>query len=478
MPRPDAMDSMPNFGGKLLDNKRLLLLNCLGSGGYGKVYRALGTSPAKFGDGYRAVKVLRRETLDTPRAQDQLREFNLQSKVHAHAHIATFHKIVTETKYIYAIFEFYAGGDLFNAITRRRLYHRNDALITSAFLQIIDAVQFCHKAGIYHRDLKPENILVSKSGRNLYLSDFGLATQNAVSSTFGCGSSFYMAPEVVSEALTDGSYLVAPTDVWSLGIILTNLCTGRCPWRKAEALDSCFSAYLHDANFLRSVLPISLEANDVLKSVFQLNPLSRVSLSQLRVTISSVQSFFTSKEEAAGSSRPVLRAATPARSPPPPEDAGIIFVDEPSSTAQSSPSKAPTDHSLPHSERFACPTPDENTCPPNHPPLPGTIGAVAARVNVVRKQHPSPNNLPQVSSAEEEGLSEDESDGPITPDDSPDCRPTIAPDEIEVLELEGGVAVQEPETRKIVGASKPTRPSFKRSGSSLLKRLRRLSIVS
>lgn len=64
-------------------------------------------------------------------------------------------------------------------------YLGRDDLIREVFLQIIDAVQYCHGNGIYHRDLKPENILVSRSGERVCIADFGLATSEKYSADFG-----------------------------------------------------------------------------------------------------------------------------------------------------------------------------------------------------------------------------------------------------------------------------------------------------
>ena len=74
------------------------------------------------------------------------------------------------------------------------LFVGNDMLAKRAFLQILDAVQFCHSMSIYHRDLKPENILVTDGGMTVKLADFGLATTEAHTPDFGCGSTFYMSP--------------------------------------------------------------------------------------------------------------------------------------------------------------------------------------------------------------------------------------------------------------------------------------------
>lgn len=76
-------------------------------------------------------------------------------------------------------------------------------------------------------------------------------------------------------------YATAPNDVWSLGVILINLTTGRNPWRQASLTDETFCAYLSDPDFLLQILPISRELNQILKRVFCVDPLRRISLDEL-----------------------------------------------------------------------------------------------------------------------------------------------------------------------------------------------------
>lgn len=166
------------------------------------------------------------------------------------------------------------------------------------FLQLLDGVAFLHQLGIAHRDIKPENIVCSNDGQNVYICDFGLATSEVRSSEFGCGSTFYIAPECLGEWFPSrATYPTRPGDVWSLGIILVNLVCGRNPWRIAAPSDESFGAFIKDPEFLRRILPISEECLDILTCIFTIDPADRISLPELRKLILSVESFTMNEEE-------------------------------------------------------------------------------------------------------------------------------------------------------------------------------------
>lgn len=172
-------------------------------------------------------------------------------------------------------------------------YASDNDLIRSVFLQILDGVDWLHQLGIAHRDVKPENIVCSQDGTRVRIVDFGLATSESTSSEFGCGSTFYIAPECLGEwSASATSYPTRTADVWSLGVILINLVCGRNPWRCASPNDESFAAFLQDPLFLRRILPISHQCLSILTQIFTLDPEHRITLDRLRELILDID-FFT-----------------------------------------------------------------------------------------------------------------------------------------------------------------------------------------
>ncbi|KAK4112043.1 Pkinase-domain-containing protein [Canariomyces notabilis] len=264
----------------------LQLTGIVGTGAYGVVYSAVDTKThVRY-----AVKCLSKfnpdgTPLDRRQVAFQTREIRLHYLASTHPNVVSILKIIDYPDAIYVVLEYCPEGDLFYNITECGQYVGKDALAKKVFLQILDAVEHCHSLGIYHRDLKPENILVSDHGETVKLADFGLATSSDRSEDYGCGSTFYMSPECLDHSSRSPFYYCAPNDVWSLGVILVNLTCGRNPWKQASFEDSTYRAYTRSQDFLKTILPVSDELNDILGRIFTRDPHQRITLAELRARI-------------------------------------------------------------------------------------------------------------------------------------------------------------------------------------------------
>jgi serine/threonine protein kinase len=95
-----------------------------------------------------------------------------------------------------------AGGELLNAIVKRRWYSEDTARL--CFQQLLEAVAHCHEAGVVHRDLKPQNLLLARKNdiTRICIADFGLAkghrNANAMQMRTLCGTPHFLAPEVIT----------------------------------------------------------------------------------------------------------------------------------------------------------------------------------------------------------------------------------------------------------------------------------------
>ena len=191
-------DSIPDMTGEaLVWNKGCLrLVDRIGSGGLGVVYRAVEewTADQKI----YAVKVLLKADPCSIEGRCQTREIVTHQIVSDHPNIVTLHQVINREhdKFLFLILDYCPGGDLYNTIISTGIFYQNDRLLKKLFLQILDAVQFVHDKGIFHRDLKPDNILINKDRTEIYLGDFGLATDDIKSRQFYCGSDQYMSPGI------------------------------------------------------------------------------------------------------------------------------------------------------------------------------------------------------------------------------------------------------------------------------------------
>ena len=224
---------------------RFRLLEILGEGGQGIVYRALDTADGSTV----AVKTLRPELASQP---EVLRRFRKESRMLAQINNPNVVNLLEHNEdggVGYLVMEYVTGQNLENYIKTRDRIDEPTALRIAA--DIARALENAHACGIVHRDVKPANILLIESPENAFpkvkLSDFGLARNLVDSESMAMtdpgsvlGTPFYMAPEQCTGRPVDSR-----TDVYSLGITLFHMLAGRVPFR-AESREQLFSMHCHE----------------------------------------------------------------------------------------------------------------------------------------------------------------------------------------------------------------------------------------
>ncbi|KAI0718157.1 kinase-like domain-containing protein [Cerioporus squamosus] len=318
-----AASTMPDYTGCTVDG-RYELVRILGSGTYGVVYHAVDTRPSPSGDhASRAVKMIRKAGRKPSELAAARREIALHRLVSDHPNVVTVHDAYEDDDYFYIVMDLCRGGDLFEPICRR-IYVDNDALLRKAFTSLIDAVEACHSSRVYHRDLKPENILVSEDRAEVYLADFGMATNRSTVEEFYCGTAAYMSPECIGHLSGYKAYLTPYSDVWALGVIFVNMISGRNPWERATLDDPCFLQFIENPDFLFDVLPISEGANDIIRRAFVLNPHARITLPALRQAVLDLDTFFRYEDELSVISGYTQSVAPTLGYPQPHVDSGMV----------------------------------------------------------------------------------------------------------------------------------------------------------
>ncbi|XP_063931414.1 serine/threonine-protein kinase Chk1-like isoform X2 [Zophobas morio] len=198
------------------------LLYTIGSGSFASV---------KLGVKKKSLKAVAVKIFDTQRVEELVIKKEIMThKSVEHPNIIKLQSFMRseDLKYWFLILEYAPNGELFDIIEPDVGIEEDFAHFY--FRQLISAVKYLHKLGIAHRDIKPENLFLDQNN-NLKLGDFGLATffrykgRERLLET-KCGTFQYIAPEVYCGS----SYAAEPADLWSCGIVLTALLTGRLPW--------------------------------------------------------------------------------------------------------------------------------------------------------------------------------------------------------------------------------------------------------
>ncbi len=237
---------MDKYTGKRLDG-RYEIHEAIGMGGMAVVYRAYDTLDNRTV----AVKILKDEYSQN---EEFLRRFRNESKAIAmlsHPNIVKVYDVSIGDQIQYIVEEYIDGITLKEYLDQQKQIKWKEAI--HFVVQILRALEHAHSKGIIHRDIKPQNIMLLQDG-TIKVTDFGIArlSHNETRTMTGkaIGSVHYIAPEQAR-----GDYTDEKTDIYSVGVMLYEMLTGKLPFEADNAVSVAIMQLQTDPKPLREINP-------------------------------------------------------------------------------------------------------------------------------------------------------------------------------------------------------------------------------
>jgi len=252
--------------------KKYEYIQMLGCGAFGKVRLYVDRQCKSF---RYAIKTLKKDYFNKHILDSIEREVDILRSLD-HPNIVKYFETYEDDHFIHIVMEYIPGDNLFKLITNKKYFKFTEKEICQLITCLLKAVLFLHHNNIVHRDIKPENILFSVPGdfNALKLIDFGLSIQkNAKNENRRVGTPYYMSPEMIH-----GNF-VYESDMWSIGVILFIMVTGKQPFR-AHDKEGVFEKILNGKYDKKSLdkSKCSIELKDLIKKTLVKDYKKRISV--------------------------------------------------------------------------------------------------------------------------------------------------------------------------------------------------------
>ncbi|XP_017612960.1 serine/threonine-protein kinase STY46-like isoform X2 [Gossypium arboreum] len=262
--------AIPNDGIDVweIDPRQLKFETKVASGSYGDLYKGTYCSQEV------AIKVLKPERINTDLQKEFAQEVFIMRKVR-HKNVVQFIGACTKPPNLYIVTEFMSGGSVYDYLHKQKGVFKLPSLLKVA-IDISKGMNYLHQNNIIHRDLKAPNLLMDEN-EVVKVADFGVARVKAQSGvmTAETGTYRWMAPEVIEHKPYDHK-----ADVFSFGIVLWELLTGKLPYAYLTPLQAAVGVVQKG---LRPTIPKNTNPRlaELLERCWQLDPTLRPDFSEI-----------------------------------------------------------------------------------------------------------------------------------------------------------------------------------------------------
>jgi len=227
VPLEDITNSEIEVQGRNLRIDDFDISTTLGTGTFGRVRQVkLKSDPTNT---VYALKMLKKTEILRLNQVEHIKSERAILEEIAHPFLVNLKAAFQDTKYIYMLFEYISGGELFSRLRKDGRFSNDVALFYAC--EILLAIQYLHKKDIVYRDLKPENLLIDKHG-HIKIADFGFAKRIENDRTYTlCGTPEYLAPEIIKGSKVGYGKSV---DWWAIGILIFEMLSGYPPFYDNE----------------------------------------------------------------------------------------------------------------------------------------------------------------------------------------------------------------------------------------------------